>query len=219
MMAQVDGAQVESTRVEQLEQVESTRVEQLEQVESTRVEQVEDNESEEEEESEFDFACNSLMIHRVSKTRMKESDESEEEEESEFDFACNSLMIHRVSKARMKESDESEEEESTRVESTRVEQLEQVESTQVVGTMEKWLREFSEGQHRTPYISRRSRPHPSTRSPTDFVREPFLYSSESEEEEGDEIIFASDLIKISNEFNAIREENTNLKSDNEKMKK
>ena len=104
------------------------------------------------------------------------------------------------------------------VESTRVEQLDQVESTQVVGTMEKWLREFSEGQHRTPYISRRSRPHPSTRSPTDFVREPFLYSSESEEEEGDEIIFASELIKISNEFKAIREENTNLKSDNAKLK-
>ena len=122
------------------------------------------------------------------------------------------------------------------VESTRVEQLEQVESTQVdgtqvadctnvaleqplkVGAMEKWLREFSEGQHRTPYISRRSRPHPSSRSPTDFVREPFLYSSESEEEEGDEIIFASELIKISNEFKAIREENANLKSDNDKLK-
>ena len=87
-----------------------------------------------------------------------------------------------------------------------------------VGTMEKWLREFSEGQHRAPYISRRSRPDPSSRCPTDFAREPFLYSSESEEEEGDEIIFASECIKISNEFKAIREENANLISDNDKLK-
>jgi post-segregation antitoxin (ccd killing protein) len=87
-----------------------------------------------------------------------------------------------------------------------------------VGTMEKWLREFSEGQHRTPYISRSSRPHPSSRCPTDFAREPFLYSSESEEEDGDEMIFASELIKISNEFKAIREENANLISDNAKLK-
>ena len=86
-------------------------------------------------------------------------------------------------------------------------------------TMEQWLIEFSERQHRTPYISKRTRPHPSSRCPTDFAREPFLYSSESEEEEGDEMMSAFDLIKISNEFKAIREEIAKLKSDNEKIKK
>ena len=86
------------------------------------------------------------------------------------------------------------------------------------GIMEQWLREFAEGQHRTPYIARRSLPDPSSRCPTDFAREPFLYSSEIEEEEGDEMMSAFDLIKISNEFKAIREENAKLKSDNAKLK-
>jgi len=83
-------------------------------------------------------------------------------------------------------------------------------------SMEQWLREFAEGQHRTQYISRRSRQPASSR---DFVIDPFMDSSESEEEEGDEMMSAFDLIQISNEFKAIREENAKLKSDNAKLNK